>query len=90
MTASDILRHIDEESLYKVLRYYGEENTRKSRMIARAVVESRLIFRRLKTTRELADLIQSLMSEEEVHLDKLKRYAHPATKTFRVCLYCGF
>lgn len=85
MTAADILSHIDEESLYKVLRYYGEENPKNSRMIARAVVESRYLFRRLRTTKELANLIKSLISDEEgMRVDKLQRYTHPATKTFRV------
>lgn len=80
LTASDILTHIDEVSLYKVLKYYGEE--KHARTIARGVVESRYLFRKLQTTQELAELVKSLIGEK-CRFDKLQRYSHPATKTFQ-------
>lgn len=81
MTAASILQHIDEDSLYKVLKFYGEEKN--ARKIARAVVESRYLFRKLETTRELAEFVMSVVGED-YRLDKLKRSSHPATKTFQV------
>ncbi|XP_042232828.1 probable methyltransferase-like protein 15 homolog [Homarus americanus] len=80
LTAADILSHIDEDSLYKVLKYYGEESN--ARKISRVVVESRHLFRKLHTTKELAELVMSVTGEDG-RLDKLKRYSHPATKTFQ-------
>lgn len=80
ISAASAVSHLDEDSLYKVLKYYGEE--KKARIIARALVESRYLFHRLDTTQELANLIASL-AEGENRTDKLGRHAHPATKTFQ-------
>ncbi|XP_047469155.1 uncharacterized protein LOC125025227 [Penaeus chinensis] len=80
ITAASILQHIDEDSLYKVLKFYGEEKN--SRKIARALVESRYMFRKLDTTKELAELVMSVVGQE-YRLDKLQRPSHPATKTFQ-------
>lgn len=80
-TASQILKYIDEDSLYKVLKYYGQE--KRARPIARAIVESRMLFKSLNTTKELAELVAS-MSGDSVSKDKLQRFSHPATKTFLV------
>jgi len=80
LTAAEILANIDEEALYKVLKYYGEEKN--ARKIARAVVESRYLLRKLRTTKELAELVSSVTNIEG-RQDKLQRYSHPATKTFQ-------
>ncbi|XP_053634827.1 probable methyltransferase-like protein 15 homolog [Cherax quadricarinatus] len=80
MTASQILSHIDEDSLYKILKYYGEESN--ARKISRGVLESRHLFKKLHTTKELTELVLSLMGDQ-YRLDKLQRYSHPATKTFQ-------
>lgn len=81
MTAACILQHIDEDSLYKVLKFYGEEKN--ARKIARALVESRYLLKKLQTTKELAELVMSVVGQE-YRLDKLQRSSHPATKTFQV------
>jgi len=80
LTAAEILANIDEDSLYKVLKYYGEE--KHARKIARAVVESRYLLRKLRTTKELAELVASVINIDG-RLDKLQRFSHPATKTFQ-------
>ncbi|XP_068235443.1 probable methyltransferase-like protein 15 homolog [Palaemon carinicauda] len=80
LTASDILTHINEESLYKVLKYFGEEKN--ARKIARALVESRYLLKKFKTTQELAEFVFSL-GGEEYKIDKLGRPSHPATKVFQ-------
>ncbi|KAF2899775.1 hypothetical protein ILUMI_06412 [Ignelater luminosus] len=79
-TAADILASATEEDIYKIIKIYGEE--KQARKIARAIVEARYLFKRLATTEELADLVDSVC-EEEYRLDKLQRRAHNATKTFQ-------
>lgn len=80
LTAAEILANIDEDSLYKVLKFYGEE--KHARKIARAIVESRYLLRKLRTTKELAELVASVTNIDH-RLDKLQRFSHPATKTFQ-------
>lgn len=79
-TASDVLAHSDEEDIVKILKIYGEE--KQAKKIARAIVETRYLFKRLNTTEQLADLVDSVLSDE-VRTDKLNRSAHNATKTFQ-------
>lgn len=79
-TASDVLERAREEDLYKILKVYGEEKN--ARKIARAIVESRYLFKSLSTTEELAALVDAVCSEN-YRLDKLQRHAHTATKTFQ-------
>ena len=56
-SAADILAHIDEDSLARVLKVYGEE--KQAKKIARAIIEARYLFTSLKTTSELAQLVES-------------------------------
>jgi len=55
---------------------------KKAKKIARAIVEARYMFKRLKTTNELASLIETVV-DTETRLDKLARPTHVATKTFQ-------
>lgn len=80
-SASDVLANIDEADLARIIRVYGEEKNYKK--IARVLVSTRYTFRRLETTKELADLVRSCFSDEHHRLDKLQRHAHSATKTFQ-------
>jgi 16S rRNA C1402 N4-methylase RsmH len=59
---------------------YGEE--KQAKKLARAIVEARYMFKRLKTTSELALLVESVLDTEK-RLDKLSRPTHVATKTFQ-------
>lgn len=79
-TASDVLAHATEEDIVKILKIYGEE--KQAKKIARAIIEARYMFKRLYTTTELADLVDSVLCEE-IRTDKLNRSAHNATKTFQ-------
>lgn len=79
-TAADILATIDEDDLARILKIYGEEKNAKK--IARMIVSTRHTYKRLETTKELADLVKSC-SNEEFRLDKLQRPSHSATKTFQ-------
>jgi len=79
-TAAEVLEHIEEEHLAKILKYYGEE--KKAKKIARGIIEARYMFKSLRTTSELASLVESLLDTEQ-RLDKLSRPSHAATKTFQ-------
>ncbi|XP_046402336.1 probable methyltransferase-like protein 15 homolog [Ischnura elegans] len=79
-TAADVLAHIDEEDLFRIIRIYGEE--KRARKIARAVTECRYTFRNLRRTFELKELVAAAC-ENENRMDKLQRSAHSATKTFQ-------
>jgi 16S rRNA (cytosine1402-N4)-methyltransferase len=71
-SAADLVNGAAEADLADILYHYGEE--RRSRAIARAIVERR---RRapIKTTAELADLVAAHVRSEPNH--------HPATRTFQ-------
>merc|ERR1712071_425348 len=72
--------NVDEDSLSRILKVYGEE--RQAKKIARAVIEARYLFKSLKTTRELAQLVESVFGFQS-KVDKLQRPSHVATKTFQ-------
>jgi len=73
VSAEQWLASVDEKNLIKVLFDYGEE--RFARRIARAIVEKR-VDSPIKTTRQLAELIENTISVREKH-------KHPATRTFQ-------
>jgi len=79
-TAADVLAKIDEADLARVLKIYGEEKCAKK--IARAIVDTRYSLRKIETTKELADVVNSCFNDD-FRLDKLQRPAHNATKTFQ-------
>lgn len=70
-TAADLVNTMDEEDLANLIYKYGDE--RKSRYIARAIVEKRPIT----TTLQLADLIRDVVFKSPK--DKID----PATRTFQ-------
>ena len=80
ISAADVLAHIDEDNLTRVLKVYGEE--KQAKKIARAVVEARYLFQRIRTTSELAQLVESACGFSS-RTDKLQRPSHVATKTFQ-------
>lgn len=80
LTAADVVERATEEDLARIIKIYGQE--RRAKRIARAIVEARYMFRKLETTRELAQLIESVLGGE-IRRDSLGRFAHSATKTFQ-------
>ena len=70
-TAASLLRRSSARDLERIFRDYGEE--RYARRIARAVVEQR---GRLRTTRELAELVARVVPRREHRI-------HPATRVFQ-------
>ncbi|XP_066589053.1 probable methyltransferase-like protein 15 homolog [Prorops nasuta] len=78
-SAADVLERASEEELARIIKVYGDE--KRAKKIARAIVEARYSFRKLKTTHELAKLIE--MELGEIRRDQLGRFSHCATKTFQ-------
>lgn len=73
LSAAEWLQQVDEKDLVKVLFEYGEE--RFARRIAQAIVERR-DENPLKTTLDLAKLIETVVPKREKH-------KHPATRSFQ-------
>ena len=69
-TAADLVNHLGEEELSRLIWEYGED--RMSRRIARAIV----LARPLQTTRQLAEVIRKAVGSHHEHI-------HPATRTFQ-------
>jgi 16S rRNA (cytosine1402-N4)-methyltransferase len=75
ITASDLVNTLPKRELEHILKRYGEE--RRAKVISRAIVKARL-QRPFETTRQLAELVQSLLPT--AHRAGAK---HPATRTFQ-------
>lgn len=71
-SARDVVNTYKEEDLATIIYAYGEE--KKSRQIARAIVERRRL-QRFELTSDLADLVKSIV--------KFSGDIHPATRTFQ-------
>ncbi len=74
-TAAELLERLSEFEIARIIYEYGEE--RSSRRIARRIVEKRERGEPVKTTKELASLVER--SVKRGKNDKI----HPATKTFQ-------
>ena len=74
-TAAELLERLPEEEIARVLYEYGEE--RRSRRIARWIVERRERGEAVRTTGELADLVSRAVGH------KRGERIHPATRTFQ-------
>jgi 16S rRNA (cytosine1402-N4)-methyltransferase len=74
-TAAELLARLPEEEIARIIYEYGEE--RRSRRIARWIVERRERGEPIKTTKELADLVARAIGGRKA--DKV----HPATRTFQ-------
>jgi 16S rRNA (cytosine1402-N4)-methyltransferase len=74
-TVAELLEHLPEEEIARIIYEYGEE--RKSRRIARWIVERRERGEPLKTTTELAELVARAVGH------KRGERIHPATRTFQ-------
>jgi 16S rRNA (cytosine1402-N4)-methyltransferase len=72
LTAKEIVNECSEEELANIIYRYGEE--KKSRRIAKAIVESRE-SKPIKTTKQLADIIEDCLPKSYM--------IHPATRTFQ-------
>jgi 16S rRNA (cytosine1402-N4)-methyltransferase len=74
-TAAELLARLPEEEIARIIFEYGEE--RKSRKIARWIVERREAGRAIQTTTELAEMVARAVGYKRT--DRI----HPATRTFQ-------
>lgn len=74
-TAAELLERLSEEDIANLIYKYGEE--RKSRRIARRIVEMRESGKAVRTTGELARLVEKALGRGRP--DRI----HPATRTFQ-------
>jgi 16S rRNA (cytosine1402-N4)-methyltransferase len=74
-TAAALLAQLSEEEIARIIFEYGEE--RRSRRIARWVVEKRERGEPVRTTRELAELVARAVGWRKTD------HIHPATRTFQ-------
>ncbi|CAF0960816.1 unnamed protein product [Brachionus calyciflorus] len=79
ITASDVVNKLNEEQLGRIIWKYGEEKMYKK--IAHGIVYFRSAHGNIQTTKQLADLIATIVSERRT--DSLSRPTHVATKTFQ-------
>ena len=79
-TVADVIAKASEEDLAHIIKIYGEE--KQAKKIARALIDVRYSFKKLETTKELADLVESVL-EDDTRTDMLGRTQHSATKTFQ-------
>lgn len=74
-TAADLLAQLPEEEIARIIFEYGEE--RRSRRIARWIVEKRERGEPIQRTRELAELVARAVGWRK------SEHIHPATRTFQ-------
>lgn len=78
ITAEDVINNLDQDELMQIFKTYGEE--KRSRKVAAAIMDARALLGRVKTTRELSRIVESVRRPST---DALKRPAHPATLIFQ-------
>ncbi|XP_013385312.1 probable methyltransferase-like protein 15 homolog [Lingula anatina] len=79
VTAADAVNYLEFKDLKKIISRYGEEKL--AEKIATSIIEARQIMGKIETTKQLADIIDTVFPKH--NLDKLDRHAHVATKTFQ-------
>jgi len=78
ITAEDVVNNMSQYNLANIIKTLGEE--RRSRKVSNAIVDARTLLGRIRTTRELARIIESASPPG---LDSIGRFTHPGTKTFQ-------
>ena len=79
ITAEDLLKRLSEREMADVFWRYGEE--RKSRRVARAIMQERKRGADIKTTTQLAKIVEKALYTPGRYLKKRK--IHPATRVFQ-------
>jgi 16S rRNA (cytosine1402-N4)-methyltransferase len=74
-TAADLLEQLPEEEIARIIYEYGEE--RNSRRIAKRIVERRETGNPIRTTKDLAELVERSARRHK------RGQIHPATRTFQ-------
>ena len=77
LTAADLVNRLSEQNLAEVLYEYGEEP--QGRQIARVIIAARPV----RTTKQLADIVEGVVSKKTTTKSRQSRKIHPATRTFQ-------
>jgi len=59
VTASQLLQHVSDRDLFRIIRSYSCLSPKMSKYAANAVIEARYMFHRFKTTQELYEVMRS-------------------------------
>jgi len=59
VTASQVLQHVTDRDLFRIIRSYSGLTPKMSKYAANAVIEARYMFHRFKTTQELYEVMRS-------------------------------
>jgi 16S rRNA (cytosine1402-N4)-methyltransferase len=79
VTAADLLKRLSEREMADIFWKYGEE--RKSRRVARAIMQERKKGVAIKTTMQLAKIVEKALYMPGKY--SKKRKIHPATRVFQ-------
>jgi len=79
MTAEDLLKRLSEKEMADIFWKYGEE--RKSRRVARAIMYERKMGTAIKTTTQLAKIVEKALYVPRGY--SKKKRIHPATRVFQ-------
>ncbi|GAA51767.1 probable methyltransferase-like protein 15 [Clonorchis sinensis] len=79
-TAADVLNNLNAADLAQIFRLYGEE--RYSRRIANAITDHRHTLGPIRTTKQLADIICSVVPSRSTNVQHGSS-THPATRVFQ-------
>lgn len=79
-TASDVINTLESDALAKIFKAYGEEKNAKK--IAQAIVDVRFMMHSIKTTKQLTQLVSTIV-DTEGRIDDIGRPSSAASKLFQ-------
>lgn len=79
-TAADVINTLDSCALATIFKAYGDE--RHAKKIAQAIVDSRFMMHSIKRTKQLTQLVSSIVDSED-RFDAIGRETSAATKVFQ-------
>ena len=79
-TAADVINTLDSDALANIFKAYGDE--RHAKKIAQAIVDSRFMMHSIKRTKQLTQLVSSIVDTED-RFDAIGRETSAATKVFQ-------
>lgn len=79
-TAADVINTLDSDALANIFKAYGDE--RHAKKIAQAIVDSRFMMHSIKRTKQLTQLVSSIVDTED-RFDAIGRETSASTKVFQ-------
>lgn len=78
--ASDVINTLESDALAKIFKSYGDEKHAKK--IAQAIVDARFMMHSIKTTKQLTQLVSSIVDNED-RFDSIGRPSSAASNVFQ-------